>query len=128
MRCIHWGRMPLASDAVAIIHSISPVAGSTPSVGRPAATGLKGIAIQDGHVRCEQEVAGGRDVYVVPLPAVVTVKEGLNLPRYPSVPGRLRAKRKPVASVVQERPAARLEKLRVKLPPGQGKQARAPIG
>ena len=28
--------------------------------------------------------------------AVVTVKEGLNLPRYPSVPGRLRAKSKPV--------------------------------
>ena len=39
---------------------------------------------------------GGRDVYEVPLPAVVTVKEGLNLPRYPSVPGRLRAKRKPL--------------------------------
>ena len=30
------------------------------------------------------------------MPAVVTVKEGLNLPRYPSVPGRLRAKRKPL--------------------------------
>ena len=30
----------------------------------------------DGTVRCEQEVAGGRDVYQLPLPAVVTVKEG----------------------------------------------------
>ena len=30
------------------------------------------------------------------MPAVVTVKEGINLPRYPSVPGRLRAKRKPL--------------------------------
>ena len=38
-------------------------------------------------MRCEQEVGGGRDVYDVPLPAVVTVLEGLNLPRYPSVPG-----------------------------------------
>ena len=38
-------------------------------------------------MRCEQEVGTGRDVYDVPLPAVVTVKEGLNLPRYPSVPG-----------------------------------------
>ena len=28
----------------------------------------------------------------MPLPAVLTVLEGLNLPRYPSVPGRLRAK------------------------------------
>ena len=42
-------------------------------------------------VRCEQEVGGGRDVYELPLPSVVTVLEGLNLPRYPSVPGRMRA-------------------------------------
>ena len=47
-------------------------------------------------MRCEQEVGSGRDVYVVPLPAVVTVKEGLNLPRYPSVPAKLRARRKPI--------------------------------
>ncbi len=63
-------------------------------------TGVKGIAARrTARLRCEQEVAGGRDVYVVPMPAVVTVKEGLNLPRYPSVPGRLRAKRKPMTRV-----------------------------
>src|SRR5207247_1528873 len=66
------------------------------ALGRPCVTGLKALAVEDGGLRCEQEVAGGRDVYHVPLPAVVTVKEGLNLPRYPSVPGRLRAKRKPL--------------------------------
>ena len=42
--------------------------------------------------------AGGRDVYEVRLPAVVGVLEGINLPRYPSVPGRIRAKSKPVAA------------------------------
>ena len=68
------------------------------ALGRPCVTGLKGIAVQDGRVRCEQEVGTGRDVYDVPLPAVVTVKEGLNLPRYPSVPAKLRARRKPVDS------------------------------
>src|SRR6185312_12610623 len=66
------------------------------ALGRPCVTGLKGIAVEDGALSCEQEVPGGRDVYRVPLPAVVTVKEGLNLPRYPSVPGRMRAKRKPL--------------------------------
>ena len=68
------------------------------ALGRPCVTGVKGITVQDGRARCEQETASGRDVYDVPLPAVVTVKEGLNLPRYPSVPGRLRAKRKPLAT------------------------------
>jgi electron transfer flavoprotein beta subunit len=88
----------------------------------PCVTGVKGISVQDGQLRCEQEVPGGRDVYVIPTPAVVTVKEGLNLPRYPSVPGRLRAKRKPVAASTPVRPDPRLEMVRLVLPPGSGKQ------
>ena len=93
------------------------------ALGRPCVTGVKGITVQDGRARCEQETASGRDVYDVPLPAVVTVKEGLNLPRYPSVPGRLRAKRKPLETRTPSRREAGVEKLRLKLPPGQGKQA-----
>jgi len=90
---------------------------------RPVVTGLKGIALEGGRVRCEREAAGGRDVYEVSLPAVLTVLEGLNLPRYPSVPGRLRAKSKPLQTSEPVRPGPRLEKLRLVLPPGQGKQA-----
>jgi electron transfer flavoprotein beta subunit len=93
------------------------------ALGRPIATGLKAIAIEDGHARCEQEVPGGRDVYVVPLPAVVSVLEGINLPRYPSVPAKLRARQKPIEKLTPERPQARLEKLRLVLPEGQGKRA-----
>ena len=92
-------------------------------LGLPVVTGVKAIAIQDGSVRCEQEVPGGRDVYEVPMPAVVTVKEGINLPRYPSVPGRLRAKRKPLETSTPVRPESRLEMVRLTLPPGSGKQA-----
>jgi electron transfer flavoprotein beta subunit len=93
------------------------------ALGRPVVTGLKGLSIEDGRARCEQEVSGGRDVYLVPLPAVVTVLEGINLPRYPSVPAKLRARQKPVETSSPERPEPRLEKLRLVLPPGQGKQA-----
>ena len=53
------------------------------ALSRPVATGLKGVSVEGATVRCEQEAAGGRDVYVLPLPAVVGVLEGLNLPRYP---------------------------------------------
>jgi electron transfer flavoprotein beta subunit len=92
------------------------------ALGLPCVTGIKAIAVDDGGLRCEQEVAGGRDVYVVPTPAVVSVKEGINLPRYPSVPGRLRAKRKPLSSVTPDRTQAHLELVRLKLPAGAGKQ------
>jgi electron transfer flavoprotein beta subunit len=93
------------------------------ALGRPVVTGLKGLSIEDGRARCEQEVPGGRDVYLVPLPAVVTVLEGINLPRYPSVPAKLRARQKPIDRSSPDRPESRLEKLRLVLPPGQGKQA-----
>jgi electron transfer flavoprotein beta subunit len=93
------------------------------ALGRPVATGLKGIAVDGGSVRCEQEAGAGRDVYVLPLPAVATVKEGLNLPRYPSVPAKIRAKQKPVAASEPARPELRLEKVRLLHPEGEAKQA-----
>ena len=93
------------------------------ALGRPVATGLKGVAVVDGSVRCEQEVPGGRDVFLLPLPAVVTVKEGLNLPRYPSVPAKLRAQRKLLAASTPARPASQLEKVKLALPAGASKQA-----
>ena len=93
------------------------------ALGRPVVTGLKGLSIEDRRARCEQEVPGGRDVYVVPLPAVVTVLEGINLPRYPSVPAKLRARRKPVEQVTPQRPEPRLERLRLVVPAGHGKRA-----
>lgn len=91
------------------------------ALGRPCVTGLKKVTLEGTQVRCEQEVEGGRDVYLVPLPAVVTVKEGLNLPRYPSVPGRLRAARKPVATSTPGRPEPRLELVQLRVPDGKGK-------
>ena len=93
------------------------------ALGLPVVTGLKKIEVGEGRVRCERDVGGARDVYEAPLPAVLTVLEGLNLPRYPSVPGRLRAKSKPLAVVEPTRPEQQLEKLRLVVPEGQGKQA-----
>src|SRR2546423_5087923 len=90
---------------------------------RPCVTGLKKVTVEGSSVRCEQEVEGGRDVYVVPLPAGLTVKEGLNLPRYPSVPGKMRARTKPVAVTHPSRPAPRLELVKLAVPAGQGRRA-----
>ncbi len=93
------------------------------ALGRPTVTALKGLTQGDGTARCEQEVEGGRDVYELRLPAVAAVLEGINLPRFPSVPGRLRAKSKPVEVSRPARPAQRLEMLRLVVPQGASKQA-----
>jgi electron transfer flavoprotein beta subunit len=93
------------------------------ALGMPAVTGIKAMSVDDsGAVRCERPAGSGKETYSLPLPAVVTVKEGLNLPRYPSVPGRIRAKKKPIESSTPTRPEARLKKTKLAIPPSLGKQ------
>jgi electron transfer flavoprotein beta subunit len=92
--------------------------------GVPVATGLKALTVDGDTVVCERPAAGGREVFTLPLPAVVTVREGLNLPRYPSVPGRIRAKKKPIERARPIRPESRLQKVGLELPPTQGKQVK----
>jgi electron transfer flavoprotein beta subunit len=63
------------------------------ALARPCATGIKRLELTGGGLRAGRERGAAYEVFDVPLPAVVSVKEGINLPRYPSLPGRLRAKR-----------------------------------
>ena len=83
---------------------------------RPCIGGLKGLEVRDGSIVGKREAAGGWELYEAPLPAVVTVKEGINLPRYPSVPGRIRAKKKDVERVVPAPRSAATTKIGLRLP------------
>ena len=72
------------------------------ALGRPIINGIKEIWFSDSRreVLARREAPGGGwETYDLPLPAVLGVKEGLNLPRYPSVPGRLRAKKKEIERI-----------------------------
>src|SRR5213592_3729293 len=80
------------------------------------------VEIRDGSAVARREGPGGFEIYEVPLPAVITVKEGINLPRYPSIPGRLRAKKAPVERLHLDAPQPGLEKIRLRLPQGRDKQ------
>jgi electron transfer flavoprotein beta subunit len=68
-------------------------------LGRPSITGIKGLAIDGNMAVARREVDSGFEVFRLPLPALIGVKEGINLPRYPTLPGRLKAKKAEVASV-----------------------------
>jgi electron transfer flavoprotein beta subunit len=84
---------------------------------RPIVTGVKGLEIRDDGIVARREAAGGGwEVYEVPRPAVMSVREGLNLPRYPSVPGRLRARKKEIERVVPTRVAATTARIRLRVP------------
>lgn len=54
------------------------------------------LSIENGRATAEREVEGGQvEVYDFTLPAVVGANKGLNTPRYASLPGIMKAKRKP---------------------------------
>jgi len=63
------------------------------ALGRPMVTGIKGVDVADGVVTARRDTASGSEVYELPLPAVLGIKEGINLPRYPTLKGRLGAKK-----------------------------------
>ena len=62
-------------------------------LGRPIVNGIKNIEISDSEVEAHREIDGGFEVYKLPLPAALGVKEGINLPRYPTMKGRLASKK-----------------------------------
>jgi electron transfer flavoprotein beta subunit len=70
-------------------------------LGWPAATGIKALSADDAGVAvtASRTYRGVLETFALELPCVVTVKEGINLPRYPSLPGRLRAKRASITRV-----------------------------
>ena len=84
---------------------------------RPIVTGVKALQPGDGKVVARREAPGGGwESFDVPLPAVISVKEGINLPRYPSVPGRLRARKKEIARSTPDWRSGGLEKIVLRLP------------
>jgi electron transfer flavoprotein beta subunit len=65
-------------------------------------TGAKGLTVAAGTARVQREIDGTQEVYELPLPAAVGVKEGINLPRYPTMKGRLASRK----AAIDEREAA----------------------
>ncbi len=98
-------------------------------LGRAMVNGIKGLEIPDGqdgsgdgHIVARREVDAGFEVYELPLPACVGVKEGINLPRYPTMKGRLASKKAELVSLAVEADAdahanGRQAQTRLKSPP-----------
>lgn len=85
-------------------------------LGRPTVSGIKGIEVGEGTLTLRRETPSGSELYQVPTPAVVSVKEGINLPRYPTLKGRLNAKKVEVTRIGRERSGSGQEMVRLVTP------------
>lgn len=66
----------------------------------PSVSVVVGFDHADGKVTLKREIEGGAlEVYEVSTPVVVACNKGLNTPRYASLPGIMKAKRKPLQTI-----------------------------
>jgi electron transfer flavoprotein beta subunit len=91
------------------------------ALGRPVVTGVSKVSVAelDGQlvVTASGDGPDGYETYRVPLPAVVSVLEGGVEPRYPTVPGRMKAKKVAVEEREPSQPPAGPSRVRWSLPP-----------
>jgi electron transfer flavoprotein beta subunit len=62
----------------------------------PSLTQVIKIDVTDGKLRCERQAEYGYDTVEVELPAVISVGDAINEPRYPSLKAIMGAKKKPL--------------------------------
>jgi len=70
-------------------------------VGWPQATFISELTLEDGNAAatCVREIDGGLETVKIPLPAIVTADLRLNEPRYASLPGIMKARKKPLDEI-----------------------------
>lgn len=92
------------------------------ALGQPVVSGVSTLAVADGVVTTTGAGPDGTEVFEVPLPAVVTVMEGGVAPRYPSVMGRVKAKKAAIDTRTPSVAPIGSGRVRLKLPPEQPSQ------
>ncbi len=65
-------------------------------LGIPHVSLVSKVELLEGRIRCQRSVDGGAVTVEAPLPALFTTQRGLNEPRYASLPGIMKAKKKPL--------------------------------
>lgn len=93
-------------------------------LGLPSITTIVDFAFADGTITAKRELEGGlKAVVTTQLPALVTCQLGLNVPRYPTLPNIMKAKKKELLTVAVEslhKVAPRQEVISVALPEKKG--------
>ncbi len=66
----------------------------------PSVSVIVGFEMNGDTINCKREIEGGAlEVYELSKPAILACNKGLNTPRYASLPGIMKAKRKPLTTL-----------------------------
>ncbi|MFN2637009.1 MAG: electron transfer flavoprotein beta subunit/FixA family protein [Gemmatimonadaceae bacterium] len=107
---ILFGKMsPDSSNGV-----VGPMAAEL--LGLPCVTAISSLDIAEGKGKAKRELEGAQEFVEFPLPAVLTVDEGLNTARYPSLKGIMAAKKKPLEVKPAALPQSKITVRKLELP------------
>ena len=86
---------------------------------RPVVNGARTLEVTGRTATAKVAGPDGVETYALPLPAVVTVLEGGVEPRYPSITGRMKAKKAKIETVAPRAEPRGSGRVRLTLPPAQ---------
>jgi electron transfer flavoprotein beta subunit len=89
------GKQAIDDDSNAVGQMIAQL------LGWPQATFISELKLEDGNAKatCIREVDGGLETVSMALPAIITTDLRLNEPRYASLPGIMKARKKPLEEI-----------------------------
>lgn len=85
-------------------------------LGLPCVTAISSLDIADGKGKAKRELEGAQEFVEFTLPAVLTVDEGLNTARLPSLKGIMAAKKKPLEQKPAQIPTSQVTVRKLELP------------
>lgn len=108
--CVLTGKLAIDDNAASVSQMVAEF------LNLPHATVVSKIELGDGSAAAERETEGGtREISQLKLPAVIAANKGLNVPRYASLPGIMKAKKKVVKELSLEAVGASVSDQRVRL-------------
>jgi electron transfer flavoprotein beta subunit len=107
---ILFGRMSLDAANQAVAPMVAEL------LGLPCITAVSALDVAGGAVKARRELEGAAELVECPLPAVVSIDEGVARPRYPSLKGIMAAKKKPLEVRPAQLGAVRMTRRMASLP------------
>jgi electron transfer flavoprotein beta subunit len=105
-----FGKMAIDSSSQAVGAMVAEL------LDMPLVTAVSGLDVAGGKGTAKRSLEGGSETLSFPLPAVLTIDEGLNTPRLPNLKGIMAAKKKPLDSRPAQLGDQRVRAARVELP------------
>jgi electron transfer flavoprotein beta subunit len=97
---------------------VGPMVGEL--LGLPVVSAASKLDIANGRGTARRELEGAAELLSFPLPAVVTIDEGIARPRYPALKGIMAAKKKPLEVKPAQLGESRITVKSLELPPERG--------